>query len=58
VLQDVVSYEETQEVLALLKILSLGMRDVEAGRGAPLDEVMRDLLGEADRGRPFGVAEE
>jgi prevent-host-death family protein len=44
VLQDVVSYEETQEALALLKILSLGMRDVEAGRSAPLDEVMRDLL--------------
>ncbi len=32
VLQDVVSYEETQEGLALLKILALANKSVEAGK--------------------------
>ena len=32
VIQDVKSYEETQESLALLKILALGDRQVEEGR--------------------------
>lgn len=32
VLQDVRSYEQTQETLALLKILALGQRQVEEGR--------------------------
>jgi prevent-host-death family protein len=32
VLQDVVSYEETQEVLALLKILALGQQNITAGK--------------------------
>ncbi|MDH3739630.1 MAG: type II toxin-antitoxin system Phd/YefM family antitoxin [Alphaproteobacteria bacterium] len=31
VLQDIASYEETQETLALLKILALGNRQVETG---------------------------
>ena len=32
VLQDVASYEETQESLALLKILALGNREIDAGK--------------------------
>jgi len=32
VMQDVRSYEQTQETLALLKILALGTRQVEAGK--------------------------
>jgi prevent-host-death family protein len=32
VMQDVRSYEETQETLALLKILALGNRQIEEGR--------------------------
>ena len=32
VVQDVASYEETQEMLALLKLVALGNRDIEAGR--------------------------
>jgi prevent-host-death family protein len=32
VLQDIASYERTQETLALLKLLALGDRDVAAGR--------------------------
>jgi prevent-host-death family protein len=43
VLQDVATYEETQETLALLKILALGGRQVEAGRVRPLSEVVRRL---------------
>lgn len=43
VIQDVASYEQTQETLALLKILALGMQDVEAGRTTPLEEVIARL---------------
>ncbi len=43
VIQDVVSYEQTQETLALLKILALGQQDVEAGRTKPLREVVERL---------------
>jgi prevent-host-death family protein len=32
VLQDVVSYEQTQETMALLKILALGNRQIEQGK--------------------------
>ncbi|WP_029463301.1 type II toxin-antitoxin system Phd/YefM family antitoxin [Serpentinimonas barnesii] len=39
VLQDVASYEETQETLALLKILALGHQDAAAGKLKPLAEV-------------------
>ena len=40
VIQDVASYEDTQETLALLKILALGNRDIEAGKSRPLAEVV------------------
>ena len=40
VLQDVASYEKTQETLALLKILAMGQADVHAGRVHTMDEVM------------------
>lgn len=43
VLQDVASYEETQEALALLKILALGSQDVEAGRMRPVADVVARL---------------
>lgn len=43
VIQDVASYEETQETLALLKLLALGNRDIEAGRTKPLSEVAARL---------------
>lgn len=43
VIQDVASYEETQETLALLKILALGNQDIEAGRVRPLAEVVSRL---------------
>jgi prevent-host-death family protein len=43
VLQDVASFEETRETLALLKILALGMRDVEEGHTRPVHEVAARL---------------
>ena len=45
VLQDVASFAETQEVLALLKILALGNQDVEAGRIKPVANVVSRLRG-------------
>lgn len=36
VIQDVASYEQTQETLALLKILALGNQQVSQGRFKPL----------------------
>lgn len=43
VLVDVASFEETQETLALLKILALGNQDVEAGRIKPVADVVARL---------------
>ncbi len=43
VMQDVASYEETQETLALLKLLALSNRDVAAGRLKPLATVVKQL---------------
>jgi prevent-host-death family protein len=43
VMQDVASYEATQETLALLKILALGRRQIEEGKTVPADEVFRRL---------------
>lgn len=40
ILQDIVSPEESQELLALLKILALGNEDVRAGRVKPVSDVM------------------
>lgn len=44
VLQDVASYEQTQQTLALLKILALGRQDVAAGRLKPAAAVAQRLL--------------
>jgi prevent-host-death family protein len=43
VLQDVASFEETQETLALLKILALGNQDVAAGKVKPVADVLTRL---------------
>lgn len=40
VLQDVASFEQTQETLALLKLLALGNQDIEAGRTKPARAVV------------------
>jgi len=43
VLQDIATFEETQETLALLKILALGNQDLEAGRVKPTADVVARL---------------
>jgi len=48
VLQDVASFEETQESLALLKILALGNQDVTAGKVKPVAEVVARLRARRD----------
>ena len=50
VIQDVASYEATQETLALLKILALGNRQVEQGKVEPLARVVERLRARRDRG--------
>jgi prevent-host-death family protein len=49
VLQDVDSWEETQETLALLKLIALGRRDVEAGRIASTETVAKRLREKRNR---------
>ena len=51
VIQDVASYEQTQETLALLKILALGNQQIAQGRVKPLADV-------AARIRTLAVAED
>lgn len=43
VLQDVDSFEETQETLALLEILTLSNQDVAASKVKPVDKVVARL---------------
>ncbi|MFA7621080.1 MAG: type II toxin-antitoxin system Phd/YefM family antitoxin [Aminobacteriaceae bacterium] len=43
VVQDIAEYERTQQTLALLKILSLGRRQIEEGRVRPAVEVFSSI---------------
>lgn len=43
ILQDIKSYEQTQETLALLKILALGTEDVHQNKVMPEKEVMQHV---------------
>ncbi len=43
VIQDIESYEQTQETMALLKILALGNRQIEEGKIQPAEGVVRRL---------------
>ena len=43
VMQDIKSYEQTQETMALLKILALGNRQIEKGKVEPAAEVIKRL---------------
>jgi prevent-host-death family protein len=51
VIQDIGSYEQTQETLALLKILALGNRQIEAGRVQPAAEVIAKLRAGKGKGK-------
>ncbi len=50
VLQDVGSYEATQETLALLKLLALGQQEVTAGKVKPLSDVVARLRAKSAQG--------
>jgi prevent-host-death family protein len=43
VMQDIESYEQTQETMALLKILALGTYQVEKGKVQPSSDVIKGL---------------
>ena len=43
VLQDIESYEQTQETMALLKILALGTRQIEEGKVQSAGDVVQRL---------------
>jgi len=43
VMQSIASYEETQETMALLKILALGSAQIEAGKVQPAAEAIQRL---------------
>jgi prevent-host-death family protein len=43
VIQDIESYEQTQETMALLKILALGTRQIEDGKVQPVSNVIKRL---------------
>jgi len=43
VMQDIESYEQTQETMALLKILALGKRQIEEGKVEPAAQVIKRL---------------
>ena len=43
VLVDVHSYEESQETMALLQILAIGEKEIEAGQTYPIEEVIAEI---------------
>lgn len=43
VIQDIDSYEQSQETLALLKILALGSRQIDTGRLQPASNVIAKI---------------
>jgi prevent-host-death family protein len=43
VLMDIHSYEESQETMALLKILAIGNLEIEAGQTFPLSDVIAEF---------------
>lgn len=47
VIQDVASFEETQETLALLKLLAIGNQDIDAGKTRPARAVVERLRAKA-----------
>jgi prevent-host-death family protein len=49
VLQDIESYEQTQETMAFLKILALGTRQVEEGKIQPARDIIQRLRNRSNR---------
>ena len=51
IVQDIVSYEKTQETLALLKILALGEQQVREGKTVPAAKAMQRFRDRVKRAR-------
>ena len=47
VIQDVASFEQTQDTLALLKLLAIGNQDIDAGKTKPARAVVERLRAKA-----------
>jgi prevent-host-death family protein len=43
VIQDIASYEQTQETMALLRIVALANKEIEEGKVQPAAEVFKEL---------------
>jgi PHD/YefM family antitoxin component YafN of YafNO toxin-antitoxin module len=46
IVQDIATYEQTQETLALLKLLAQGKRSVEESRSRPFRKAIKELQAE------------
>ena len=51
VIQDIASFEATQETLALLKVLALSHQEVEQGKAKPVAAVVQRLRAKQAQGR-------
>lgn len=51
VLQDISTYEQTQETLALLKLLAQGRRSAKQGRTKPLKQVIERLQSDLSKSK-------
>lgn len=49
VMQDIKSYEQTQETMALLKMLALGQRQIEEGRVQSATDVIAKLHSRSEK---------
>ena len=49
VLQDVESYEQTRETLALLKILALGNQEIESGKVQPAKNTFKRIRAKREK---------
>ena len=47
VIQDVASFEQTQETLALLKLLAIGNQDIDGGKTKPARAIVERLRSKA-----------
>ena len=50
VIQDIESYEQTQQTIAFLKILSLGIRQIEEGKVLSAEDVIKRLRERRENG--------
>ena len=51
VIQDVATFEATQETLALLKVLALGNQEIEQGKTKPVAAVVQRLRAKQKQGK-------